>query len=97
MKLVVNGEGYELKEEGSVKTLLLELNADCERVAIMINDEVIPRDKRDSVTLKENDRVEVLTFAAADKKEARIPNIEIRNKHPPSLKLRRASELSKSK
>jgi sulfur carrier protein len=62
MKLIVNGSGHEHRDGGSLKELLDELGAVDDRVAIIVNDRVVPRHAWDGVRLKEGDRVEVLTF-----------------------------------
>jgi thiamine biosynthesis protein ThiS len=62
MKLTVNGRPHEHHGAGTISALLLEMDAEPERVAVMVNDEVIPRAARESVTLKEHDRIEVLSF-----------------------------------
>ena len=63
MKLTVNGEVYEHRGEGTLLSLLGEMGVDPERVAVMINDEVVANADRASAELKDGDRVEVLTFA----------------------------------
>jgi sulfur carrier protein len=63
MKLVVNGESVEHEGDGKVVSFLAEMHADCDRVAIMVNEEVVRRSEWGSVNLKEGDRVEVLTYA----------------------------------
>ncbi len=63
MELTVNGEAHTHKGNGSLRTLLDELGADQARVALMVNDSVVRRDKREETVLREGDRVEVLTFA----------------------------------
>jgi len=63
MNLIVNGKPHEHQVPGTIKSLLKELGADRERVAIMINDDIINCNNRDSVTFKAGDRIEVLTFA----------------------------------
>jgi len=63
MQLTVNGKAHTHAGNGSVQALLAELGADPARVALMVNDCVVRRDKRDEVALREGDRVEVLTFA----------------------------------
>lgn len=63
MHLLVNGKPHEHHGPGTIKSLLKELGADCEHVAIMINNDIINRHERNSVTLKAGDVIEVLTFA----------------------------------
>ncbi len=62
MKVKVNGEEYEPRGAGTVLDLLRESGADGSRVAVMINDRVIPRADFGSVRLCEGDKIEILTF-----------------------------------
>ncbi len=62
MHILVNGNKHELKGEGTLDCLLTELGANPDAVALMVNDQVIPRAERTRVTLKDGDRVEVLSF-----------------------------------
>ena len=63
MRLIVNGEEYMHNGKGSLISLLDKLGAKGERVATMVNGEVVAKKERRDVTLKEGDRVEVLTYA----------------------------------
>ena len=63
MNLVVNGEIHKHKGHGSIADLLAECQAEPSRTAIMINGEVTPRGRWNSVRLVEGDRVELLMFA----------------------------------
>jgi sulfur carrier protein len=63
MQLTVNGEEHEHRGDGTVSSLLEELGADRGRVALMVNAEVVARERRDGLLLREGDRIEVLTFA----------------------------------
>lgn len=62
MNLIVNGTPHEHRGEGTLLALLQEIGAMSERVAVMVNDEVIPRGDRKTFKLKEKDRIEVLSF-----------------------------------
>ena len=63
MKLTVDGVEQEHDGEATLTALLTAVGADPERVAVMVNDEVIPKAKRAELRLREGDRVELLTFA----------------------------------
>jgi sulfur carrier protein len=63
MKLTVNGEAYEHKGAGTIASLLAEMRSDPARVAVTLNEAVVPKSRRDAVTLREGDRVEILGFA----------------------------------
>ena len=62
MKLIVNGQEHDHTGDGSVRALLTELAADPNRVALMVNDDTLPRQVWDATRLKAHDRVEILTF-----------------------------------
>lgn len=64
MILYVNGESHEHRGDGSVAALLDECGANAGRVALMLNGAVVRRDAWSETTLKENDRIELLMFAA---------------------------------
>lgn len=63
MRLIVNGEEFEHRGEGDLASLLQQLGADGDRVATMLNHEVIRKDDRPVTKLDDGDRVEVLIFA----------------------------------
>ena len=63
MDLVVNGEPHRHNGQGTIPELLQECQADAERSAVMVNSEVVPRARWDSVRLRESDHVEILVFA----------------------------------
>jgi len=63
MRLTVNGERHEHGGDGTVTALLQEIGATPERVALLVNGEVVRGAKRDAVVLREGDSVEVVGFA----------------------------------
>jgi sulfur carrier protein len=63
MKLIVNGETIDYGGVSLLTAFLKERGADPARVAVLVNDEVVPRAKRSERMLAEGDRVEILTFA----------------------------------
>jgi len=61
MKLIVNGDSRDF----SVRTagdLLNELSIKRERVAIVINEQVVRRAQLDETQLQENDNIEIITM-----------------------------------
>lgn len=62
MNITVNGNNFDYQGAGSVDSLLKQLGANPEAVALMVNDQIIPRTERNTVVLKAGDRVEVLSF-----------------------------------
>ena len=63
INIIVNGEVTPYRGEPNVEAMLSELGLPPGRVAVMLNDEVVTRDLRAQTALKENDRLEILTFA----------------------------------
>jgi sulfur carrier protein len=62
MKLRLNGNDYDYRGDGSLGGLLVELKANPDHVAVMVNGCIIPKAERCACWLKEGDAVEVLTF-----------------------------------
>ncbi len=63
MDVTVNGERMSLPEGTTVAALLEKLNAVGTRVAVLLNETVIPSPDQPQRRLEEGDRVEVLTMA----------------------------------
>ena len=64
MKLVVNGEPFEHRGEARLPAVLSAYGVvSSARVAVVVNDDVVPQARRDGTVLREGDRIEVLTFA----------------------------------
>ena len=62
MKIKLNGEEHITEEAGSIEDLLTELNVHPERVAVEVNLKIIKKSDYKTVTLKEGDLVEVVSF-----------------------------------
>ena len=62
MQIQVNGESRQVHEEMNVTGLLQDLQLNVERVAVEINLEILERLDFDARTLKEGDRVEIMSF-----------------------------------
>lgn len=63
MKLYVNGERLQYPEATTLPALLEKVGADPKRVAVVVNDSVVPAAKRAQVRLSDGDRIEILAFA----------------------------------
>lgn len=63
MKVIVNGEPSEITAGGNLSDLIKKLNLSAKRVVVLVNDTLIPAEKRAGYVLNEGDRVEILTFA----------------------------------
>ncbi|MBU4365496.1 MAG: sulfur carrier protein ThiS [Kiritimatiellae bacterium] len=63
MHLILNGETIEQPRPCSLEALLRELKLKAERVATVVNDDVVPSSLRAARQVQEGDRIEILTFA----------------------------------
>jgi sulfur carrier protein len=63
MNIQVNGEDRKIKAGETIDSLVKKQNRSKQRIAVLLNDELVPTDKRAGQILKEGDRVEILTFA----------------------------------
>lgn len=63
MQIVVNDEPVTYDGKATLDGLIESLKIPAARVAVMLNDEVITKECRSRQLVKENDRVEILTFA----------------------------------
>ncbi|EAK5530221.1 sulfur carrier protein ThiS [Campylobacter lari] len=59
--MIVNGQKLELKELRFMD-YVKEKQLKIEFIALELNGEIIPRDKFENLILKENDKVEIVTF-----------------------------------
>ena len=62
MQLTVNGEPHDLPEPLSVAALLARLGVTAARVAVEVNEDVVPRGTWESHPLAAGDRVEIVQF-----------------------------------
>ena len=60
----VNGESRRVAAGSTVADLLSALRVDRQAAAVMLNGGVVQRIRHHETLLKENDRVDILTFAA---------------------------------
>jgi thiamine biosynthesis protein ThiS len=62
LSLTVNGEPYELPEPATVAALLARLGVGAGRVAVEVNEDVVPRGTYEAHRLAGGDRVEIVHF-----------------------------------
>ena len=62
MRIIVNGEPSEIRENSSVADLLDSLGIGRERVAVEVNLDIVPKARYDAHLLSEGDRIEVVHF-----------------------------------
>ncbi len=60
MRILLNGEPYELNDGQSVADLLARLELTGRRVAVELNLDIVPRSQHASTLLAEGDRLEVV-------------------------------------
>ena len=60
MRIVVNGQERTLAAPLTVATLLDDLGVGCKRVAVEVNQEIVPRSRHREFELQDSDRVEVV-------------------------------------
>lgn len=61
MKITINGENREVDDGSTVADLLRELGRDGPGVAVALNLDVLPRERRAERPLSEGDRVDLVT------------------------------------
>ena len=62
MKVIVNGDSTDIREGCTVAGLLEDLKIGRDRVAVEIGLEIVPKDRYDTRTLQEGERVEIVQF-----------------------------------
>jgi thiamine biosynthesis protein ThiS len=70
MKIILNGEDFEIAEPLSLSSLLAQLEIDTRRVAVEHNLIVVKREQLDTVTVSEGDQIEVVNFVGGGTLEA---------------------------
>jgi sulfur carrier protein len=60
MNIRLNGDRYPLEEGATVAALINALALEGRRIAVEVNEEVVPRSQHAACRLKEGDRVEVV-------------------------------------
>ena len=60
MNITLNGENRSLQRPLTISELLIEMGATGKRVAVEVNQEIVPRSEHSRYQLKNDDRVEVV-------------------------------------
>jgi len=60
VQIYVNGEDFQLEQKKSLKALLAELGYQGKKIAVELNEEIIPLRLHEETLLQENDRVEIV-------------------------------------
>jgi len=62
MKIIINGHEKEIKNNTTIKELLENLQILDKTMAVAVNMKIVKKDDWDKFTLKEDDKIEALTF-----------------------------------
>jgi thiamine biosynthesis protein ThiS len=62
IQIILNGKPRNIKEKTNIISLLETLSLSEKKVAVEINEEVVPRDSYDKKFLSSKDRVEIVHF-----------------------------------
>jgi sulfur carrier protein len=60
MNLVVNGENLKIDECSNVQDLITKLGYQDQRIALEVNESIIPKSKHSEFSLNEGDKIEVI-------------------------------------
>ncbi|PXX93438.1 thiamine biosynthesis protein ThiS [Marinobacter vulgaris] len=60
MQVQVNGNPMELSDEATVAALIEQLSLTGKRLAVEVNEDIVPRSQHTEFTLSDGDRVEVV-------------------------------------
>ena len=60
MKILVNGKKISLPEDSSIEDLIMHLGYQNQRIAIEINESIIPKSNHSSFLLQNLDKVEII-------------------------------------
>ena len=60
MEILVNGEKISLPEDSSIEGLIVHLGYQNQRIAIEINESIIPKSNHSSFLLQDLDKVEII-------------------------------------
>ena len=61
--ITLNGEQRKIRDGSTVDDILDIIGAEQQRVAVVVNENIVPPENRSSMILRENDQVDVLAFA----------------------------------
>lgn len=62
MRVTINGESREIIDGLTVSGLLQELRLTTGRIAVEVNQQIVPRAEHPSTTLADGDRIEIVSF-----------------------------------
>ncbi len=62
IRIILNGEPRTAEEPTSVADLLSQLDLEPVRVAVEINEDIVPRKRFGETAIRDGDRIEIVTF-----------------------------------
>ncbi|SFR82094.1 sulfur carrier protein ThiS [Marinobacter daqiaonensis] len=60
MNVFINGEPRDIPDKSSLQTLIESLGLTGKRLAVEVNEDIVPRSQHSEFRLSENDRVEIV-------------------------------------
>lgn len=61
--ITLNGDKHECGEGSTVEDIIAMIGANSSKVAVIVNENIVPPEKRRNLELQDNDQVEILAFA----------------------------------
>ncbi|MGE4570071.1 MAG: sulfur carrier protein ThiS [Gammaproteobacteria bacterium] len=60
MNLLVNGESVKLPDDANIKDLIEHLGCQDQRIALEVNETIIPKSTHEEFLLSDNDKIEII-------------------------------------
>ena len=60
VNLLVNGENVELPDNANIKDLIEHLDCQDQRIALEVNEAIIPKSAHEEFLLSDNDKIEII-------------------------------------
>ena len=60
MQVIINGESHTLTDGIALSTLLKQLDISGKRIAVEINESIIPKSQHDSTVIQQDDKIEII-------------------------------------
>lgn len=60
MKIIVNGENRTVSDGSTAQDLISEMELTGKRIAVEVNQEILPRSQLENYALKANDKIEIV-------------------------------------
>jgi sulfur carrier protein len=60
MQVIINGEGHTLNDGILLSTLLTQLEISGKRIAVEINESIVPKSQHDATVIYQGDKIEII-------------------------------------